>query len=518
MVRWSDGYQTAVTFTNQFCRETTPAWLALTSLLLGHRPPDLNRRFRYADLGCGNGLNAIVIAATYPHADVWGFDFNPAHIEAATVLANRAGLLNVRFVEISFADLAASPDAAMPGFEFIVAHGLMSCISPANRRHMIEIIGQRLQPGGLLYLSYAVSTGEPALVPLQVLMRMLAVATPDRPDLAVAGVFGSIERLKQVGAAFFQANPMLEEVLANIRRHDPRHIAHELFNQDFQPLMFAQVADLLADAKCDYIGSATLLENIDSISVPSGVATLLAEARDPRLKETLRDFGSARALRRDVYRRGRAPMPLAEQLAVLETTSLVGLGQGMPEARITIPTSIGPMTGRAEVYGPLLTLLEQRPPTLRQMWQIPALGERSLAELMEAVTFLVAGGYAHPTTQISGTAASFQAARRLNLAIAHGNREGAETTWLAAPAIGSALPVDLLETLVVAELLSGREVEPDRFAARIVALLGQSGRGFQREGRPITDPTEVRLLVVELVRGSVDRRIPMLRRVGILDD
>jgi hypothetical protein len=94
-------------------------------------------------------------------------------------------------------------------------------------------------------------------------------------------------------------------------------------------------------------------------------------------------------------------------------------------------------------------LLDQRPLTLRQIWQIPALGERNLAELMEVVAFLVAGGYAHPAMPGAGTAPSFQAARQLNLAIAQGNREGAEMTWLAAPAIGSAVPADLLETLAL---------------------------------------------------------------------
>jgi Predicted methyltransferase regulatory domain len=91
--------------------------------------------------------------------------------------------------------------------------------------------------------------------------------------------------------------------------------------------MFVQVADLLADAKCDYIGSATLLENIDSISVPSGVASLLLETRDPCLRETLRDFGSARALRRDVYRRGKALMPLAEQLLYWRPPRSLALGR-----------------------------------------------------------------------------------------------------------------------------------------------------------------------------------------------
>ncbi len=99
MAQWDDGYVTDVTYTSNFYREITPSWIALTSLLLGHRPPDLAAPFSYADLGCGNGFTSLVIAAACPHAEVWGFDFNPAHVEFANGLAARAGLTNVRFVE-----------------------------------------------------------------------------------------------------------------------------------------------------------------------------------------------------------------------------------------------------------------------------------------------------------------------------------------------------------------------------------------------------------------------------------
>ena len=72
-----------MTYTTNFYREITPVWLATDPLLLGQRPPDLTRPFRYADLGCGNGFTALVVAATCPRAEVWGFDFNPTHIEMA---------------------------------------------------------------------------------------------------------------------------------------------------------------------------------------------------------------------------------------------------------------------------------------------------------------------------------------------------------------------------------------------------------------------------------------------------
>ena len=68
-------------------------------------------------------------------------------------------------------------------------------------------MAQRLKPGGLVYLSYNVTTGWTAMVPVQALMRMLTVASPERTDLAVPGVLDFVDRLKQAGAAFFPANP-----------------------------------------------------------------------------------------------------------------------------------------------------------------------------------------------------------------------------------------------------------------------------------------------------------------------
>ena len=92
----------------------------------------------------------------------------------------------------------------------MVSHGVLSWISPANRRHLVGAVAKRLKPGGLVYLSYNVTTGWTAMVPVQALMRMLAAASPERTDAAVPGVLDFIDRLKQGGALFFQANPAIE--------------------------------------------------------------------------------------------------------------------------------------------------------------------------------------------------------------------------------------------------------------------------------------------------------------------
>jgi SAM-dependent methyltransferase len=165
---------------------------------------------------------------------VWGFDFNPAHIEFASDLAARAGLANAHFAETSFADLD-TPDAALPDLDIAVSHGVLSWISPANRRHLISAIARRLKPGGLVYLGYNVTTGWTSMLPLQALMRMLTAASPERTDLAVPAMLDYLDRLKQAGALFFQANPAAETRLADIRKHEHRYIAHEYLNQDWHP-------------------------------------------------------------------------------------------------------------------------------------------------------------------------------------------------------------------------------------------------------------------------------------------
>ena len=191
----------------------------------------------------------------------------------------------------------------------MVSHGVLSWISPENRQHLIGAVTKRLKPGGLVYLSYNVTTGWSAMVPVRRVMRMLARASPERTDIAVPGVLDFVDRLKRAGALFFQAHPNLESRLAEIRKQDARYIAHEYLNEDWNPLMFADVAGEMLEAKCRYIGSATLPENIDAVSVSAGVAPLLAETRDPVLRETLRDIGCAQSFRRDLYRKGGVPMP-----------------------------------------------------------------------------------------------------------------------------------------------------------------------------------------------------------------
>jgi SAM-dependent methyltransferase len=521
MARWDHGYVTDVAYTTNAYQETMPSWLAACSVLLGYRPTDLAGPFRYADLGCGNGLSALIVAATNPRSEVRGFDFNPTHIENARALAAAAKLTNVQFEDVSFEALAQADPSASDMFDIIVSHGVLSWISPENRNHLIAIIGRRLRPGGLAYLSYNVSAGWTGVEPMRLLMRQLATADQRRTDQSVAGIFQTIDLLRTGGAAFFRAYPGLEARLEQMRAQDPRYLAHEFLNRDWHPVMFGDVADAMAETRTNYIGSATTMENIDAVAVPEGVLPLLTKTSDAAVRETIRDLASAKNFRRDLWRKGGEPMTAQEHLALLDAMLLVWTGKAA-EAEITFTGPIGVVTGQPEFYRPLLDAIREAPMTIGQLRALPVLRDRQPGEFIQAAFLLMGSGFAHPAWIPPGTSQPGQpgardSAARLNAAIVNRLRVGIDLHRVAAPLIGSSLAIDVMEGLVIGRLLDGGSREPDALIDGVLNDVARSGRSLLRDGQPLREPAETRVLVGETVRNVLVRRLPLLRGMGVLD-
>jgi SAM-dependent methyltransferase len=513
MTGWDEGYVTDIVYTRQCYREMTPSWLATTALLLGQRPPDLARPFRYADLGCGHGLTATIVAATCPHAEVWAFDFNPSHVESGRQLAAAAGLTNLHFQEASFADLAALPAGALPEFDFMVSHGVASWISPDNRASLIRIVGQRLRAGGLAYLSYNVATGWAAIMPARMLMLTLLRSGHRRADQAAAAIFDYLDILKDSGARFFAANPMVESRLTETRKQDSRYLAHEFLNADWHPLMFAEMAEAMKAVKCTYIGSATLTENINAISVPAQMMKLVTETTDPILRETLKDFGLAQSFRRDVYRRGTLPLIGTEYLRLLDQVELVWTGR-IPEDPIALGSPLGQATGLPEIYRPLMKMIMSENCSVGALRQSDIFAKRPPVDLSQAISLLIASGYVHPALPTAVRTNARAGIDRLNEAICAFSADGGDIPRLAAAAIGSEVAVSPLETLVVWEKLSGRPMEAEGLTDRVLAALTQAGRSIQRDGKPVQDMAQARVLVRESVAMILEHRLPLLARLG----
>jgi SAM-dependent methyltransferase len=514
MSAWTEGYVADVAYTSEFYSEISPGWLAAAATLLGHRAPDLARPFRWAEFGCGQGVSVNVFAAANPVGTFHGFDFNPAHIENARRLAAAAGSTNVHFHEMSFAQIADAPEGRIPQFDFIVAHGIWSWVSPAARAQLVAAVGRHLAPGGLLYLSYNTLVGWNAMLPVQRLLREWARTRPGNSLEKSRDAFAFARGLAKSGAAFFAANPAAASRLETAQSSDPRYIAHEYMHDHWSPSMFHEVAEAVAAAKLGFVGSATLVENVDTISLPADTQKIVAEVADPALRETVRDFAANRSFRRDIYRRGGERMPTGEHRERLEAMQLVAATRA-GEKEIKIATGIGSFGLRTDLYAEIRDRLARGPMSFRELTALPTLARQPLAESLQAFVFLVAGGIAHPAPGPAPDPAAVAGAKALNLAIARHNAQGGAISALAAPSIGSGYRADMPETIAVAEILGGN-ASAEGIADRIVSHLERGGRQVVKDGKAIQDPAEARREMAATVSRLMSDRAPIWRRLGIL--
>jgi hypothetical protein len=503
---WNDGAIVDVAAEPRFHREVTPIWLSTACTLLGSRAPSLTQPFRYADLGCGAGIDALTVAATCPRAEVWGFDFNPANIENARDLAARAGLINIRFEEVSFAAMAAA-EGTWPRFDFMVAESVLSVISPANMAHVHGLIGRYLLPGGLAYLGYACDAGWTGFEPIQSLMRMLYEAGTDASDFAVSQIFPWLDRLRAGGALLFQRTPNLDARLNALRQRSGAALAHDFLNKEWRALMFADVADAMAEVKCDFLGRATLHENIVAASVSHAMAPLLEEAASIRIRETMQDVAAATDYRRDIYRRGMAFLPVAEHRERLSAITVASTGQAATDWLGREPADLA-------MYAPLRAALADGPLSVAATL---ASGEGSIEAAADAIAMLIASGQAHPVMPQAVAQEAVAPVGRLNDAIIDAIARGEDLPHLVSPVLGSAVATNPFEALTIGALRAGEKPENLAGLTETVRMaMRRGGRTVVRDGAPVADEAQATAILREAVTRIVEHRVPLFRALGIL--
>ena len=233
---WQHGYYAADGYTYGYYREMTPTHLAWAALLQGEVMP--LQRFRYVDLGCGQGFNLILLAACFPDSQFLGVDFMPSHVRHARKLAEEAGLTNICFVEADFMQLAQSPASLRDTVgceldgqvDYAVAHGIASWVSPTVRASLWALAGRLLRPGGLYYTSYNTVPGWLSAQPFQHLVRLNARTAVDGAA-AIRKALETFARLEEVKAPIFAAQPGLKARLKTASEQDMAYVTQEYNNQ-----------------------------------------------------------------------------------------------------------------------------------------------------------------------------------------------------------------------------------------------------------------------------------------------
>ena len=444
---WSRGYPVSESYPPAWHYFQSPAHLRAICALMGvawEVGPDTP--LSIAEVGCGTGYTAAVLAAGTPNAQVLGLDYNPAHIAEARSLANAAGLQNLRYAEADLADLSEAALDGLPEFDLITVHGVWSWVGDPVREGLLRLLRRRLKPGGIVMISY---NAMPGAAGSQGLARWVRAALQSATDPA-AGIERAKQQVRQLVAA--EAAHLLPSGWRRMFTDDdtavrPGYVLHEFLTEHWRPSFFADVAASMATARCEFVGSASIDENFPQMSLSAAQRALWDEAPDEAGRQLLLDLCSPRAFRRDVYVRGmrRVPRdPAVDALWLAAADHADG------------PVSLKTQAGVAELPQPLIdavrAALRTGPQTIAALRGLPGCGKATPSEL---AALLIGSNTAQPLWQRPGEGPGWDravaAARRFNAVASERLAPygvGAGQLGLATPALGGGLAVSALELAV----------------------------------------------------------------------
>lgn len=513
MSSWSAGYVLDIEYTSGFYREISPSFLHWAIHFQGANAPSLKKGSTYCELGCGQGFGTALLAASNPGVKFFGFDFNPAQIANARRLVDQAGLENVTFEDKSFEEVATAPEGTYPRFDYIAIHGIYSWISPENRRFIVDILFRHLNAGGAVYVSYNCMPGWASVGPLQRLLREHANRGPDRSDLQVQSALAFAEQLRAGQALYFAANPGIAPRMEKMPMMNRNYLAHEYLNGFWHPLYHLDVAQEMEPARLTYVGSATLTENIDAIALTPALQQLVNTTRDRGWAETIRDFVSNKQFRRDIYMRGVSSPSAAGLFNALADIKIAALAS-RENILFKFAGPLGEVEGNRDLYDPLANAICSRPHTVREIATLPAFEGKSIAVPLQAISLLISGGYAHPMVS-DGKGVSGDAARRLNRVIAERMKQGELLNYVAAPAIGSALPVSMPELVALSGLMNNPKITLSELVDHGWAIMSRTGQRMLKDGKTLPDEDSNRTELTRLIAKALSDRKPIWQLLGV---
>ncbi|MBD9482126.1 class I SAM-dependent methyltransferase [Pseudomonas sp. PDM14] len=475
MPLWNEGYLAESVYPHHVQGEMSPSWLSAVLTALGQRAPDVAQPFRYCELGCGQGLNALLLAASNPCGQFVAVDFNAQHIAHGRRQAQAAGLSNLEFLQADFASLAAQPPGE--GFDFIVLHGVYSWVSPANRQALRRFIALTLKPGGVVYLGYMSHPGLSAFASAQRLIWQTAQAASGNEQQRLRAGLDALAQWQAAGAGYFVDHPDVARRLARQSSEDLGYLAHELLCEHWAPQHAAEVIADFAAIDCRFVGSATPLENIDELSLPAGCLSLLQGLDDPAQRETAKDIARNQAQRRDLYLRQAQALTASEHRQALLGSCWAVLPGAPADGPVLFDTRIGPVEGDVSLYGPLLQALGEGPQSFAELARRPQLSGQ-IGLLSGALQLLTWAGHAHP---LRAGAVDVACCQRVNRVLAEGALHGSGYTHLAAPSLGAGIAANTLEMASARVLLEHPALRGSLLHETVLALLRRTGHGFDSD-------------------------------------
>ena len=515
MAGWDEGYVSDVGYTMGYYGDMNPLRMRLALLNAGWHAPTMATA---CELGFGQGLSVNLHAAG-ASVQWWGTDFNPSQAAFAQGLAQAAGA-GARLFDDAFAEFAARAD--VPEFDCIVLHGIWSWVSEKNRALIVEFIRRKLKVGGVAYISYNTQPGWAAFAPMRDLLALhtASLGAPAQGSMQRGrAALEFAQRLLEVNPLYARANPLVERRVKDVQDKDMEYVAHEYLNQDWHPMLFADIARELEGAKLQFACSARLLDHVHALHLTDAQQALMAGIGDTVLRETVRDFIVNQQFRADLWIKGGRRLTVRERARLLGDQRVLLTQPPAVVLEGKVKGSLGEGTFKPEVYGPVLqALADHAPRTLREVAQRAVADGLDAASVEQAVMVLLGAGRLNLAVSDADAARAAESARKLNAELLQRQLEGAGVDYLASPTLGGGFSVGSFHQLLLAAMLQFGVGNSAEWARWVWQLMESRNQRVMKDGKALATAEEALAALTEQAELFAREAHPILRALRIVPE
>ncbi len=511
MANWSDGYVHDVEYVYGYCSGLNPLSAKFSLLNAGIAPPEFET---VCELGFGQGVSINVHAACSNGA-WYGNDFNPSQTAFARSLAKASGA-NLDLTDESFEDFFSRND--LPQFDFIGLHGVWSWVSPKNRQRIIDFIARRLNVGGVVYLSYNTYPGWYSSAPIRYLMaeHVDRVGGGNNTASAITDALKFVN--ERIGTMPFlsQSLPILNNRLREINHKSPEYLAHEYFNRDWEPMYFSQAADLLESAKLSYATSAEYTDTVPVLNYTAESGKAFEGVNDYRLRELLYDLIVNRNFRQDYWVKGPRRLSPSTRLKAIADMK-VCLRTPREDIKLEAGTDTLKVTLSEDVYNPILDMLDgYKHCPIGDIIERCREDKISETRVIQAIGILRSKGdlcFVRPESEVEGFS---QQVCNLNTHIVNRACDDSLLPYLVSPYASDVVPLTKVEQLFVKFSNEGI-VDPSQAVKKVLQEYSSIGAKLMKGGKVLGDGAESLQHLETIAKIYIDKKLPMLRSLGIVD-
>ena len=517
MSEWSAGYVSELGYTYGYYEELNTSRVDFCLLNKGIRPPAISSAL---ELGFGQGVSVNIHAAAGKVS--WtGTDFNPSQVNFARQLAGQSGA-NTFLHDASFQEFLAEDDT--PEFQFIGLHGIWSWVSDANRKAIVDIIRTKLAVGGVVYISYNTLPGWAGFAPMRHLMTQHAKVLGSAGEGVINRIddaFDFSERLFKLDPKYLLAYPQAAKRMKQMQDQNRHYLAHEFFNEDWHPMHFSDVAELLQNAKLEFAASATFTGHVDDIHFTTEQRQFLSDIPDATLRETAKDFILNQQFRKDYWIKGPVRLaPLERAIALRDVKVLLTI----PASEITLKTTggLGEISFNESIYRPIIDFLsDHRVRTIGEVEKHCAAsssdsGPRiTLAQITQAVILLLGTDQLALAQDDAVTNAVQTESAALNAFLLDKAKSSNDVAYLASPVTGGGVNANRFEMLFLLAIAEGA-AEPESWAESAWRVLASQGHRLINQGVTLESDQDNLNELTAKAKEFEQKRLITFRTLGII--